>query len=776
MILMYNPKQNIRQMKRIIDVSILVLILLNVGFLRSEAQNNKVLDYVNPLIGSHSSPELSCGNTYPTICVPFGMHNWAPHTGKMHEGFAYSYQTNYMQGFRQTHRASLWIKDYGQFSLMPITSINHYTEEKRKSWYSHKTEVVKPNYYKVYLGDPQAYVEMTPTERAAKFRITYNGEDSSYLVLDAFRQGAYVKIIPSEQMIIGYASNNDKGVTREFKNYFVMKFDKPFATATTWDGSGLKNSLLELKNERVGAVISFDLKRGEQVNIDIASSYISDKQALLNLQEVSGKTFEEVKNVAADIWERELGKVKIKGGTDAQMQTFYSALYRMMIFPRKFYEIDEQGRTIHYSPYTGKIEPGYMYADNGFWDTFRTQFPFLTLMYPQVVTEIMKSLENIYKESGWLPEWFSPGHRDCMIGSHSSSVITDAYLNGIKDIDINLLYEAIVKNTTQEGPLSSIGRLGAKYYNKKGYVPYNVGVNQNVSRTLEYAYNDYCIMKLAKALNKPTKEVNLYRQRALNYRNLYDASTRLMRPRSEDGKFLEQFNPVKWGEHFTEGSSWQYTWFVPHDVNGLKNLMGGRTAFYEKMDSIFTMPQTYDISYYKRGIIHLIREMQSGDMGQYSHFNEPMHHVLYMYNFGQPWKTQYWVRKVMDYLYLPTPDGYLGEEDNGQMSAWYVMSTLGLYPLAPCSGQYVLGSPLFKEAELQLPNGNRLTIKAPHNTKENVYVEQVKFNGNNHSQNFIEIERLKMGGILEFMMSSIPNKQRGVEPKDFPYSITLEKK
>lgn len=759
-------------MRKFIRIIIAAALLTSI---EASGQEKRAVDYVNPLIGTMSCTDLSCGNTYPAISVPFGMHNWAPHTGKMADGWAYTYQTNYLQGFKQTHQPSLWISNYGQFSIMPVTDPGNYTEDKRRSWYSHKTEIAKPYYYKVYLGDPQAYVEMTATERAAKFRITYNGDEKQYLVLDAFRQGAYVRIIPEERKIVGYASNHGGGSTADnFRNYFVLTFDKPFTTAATWDEDGLKDSVLEMKSGRAGAVIGFDIDRGDCVNIDIASSYISEEQAELNMKEVEGKTFEAVRNEAADSWEKQLGRIKIEANSERQLETFYSAYYRMLIYPRKFYELDADGKVCHYSPYTGKVLPGYMYADNGFWDTFRTEFPFLTLMHPTIVAEVMKSLENIYKESGWLPEWFSPGHINCMIGSHSASVITDAYLGGIEGMDIDLLYEAILKNTENEGPVNSVGRLGAKYYNEKGYIPYNVGINQDASRTLEYAYDDYCIMQLAKALNRPEQEVALFRQRSQHYRNLYDPETGLMRPRGEDGAFQAEFDPFRWGDHFTEANSWQYTWFVPQDVEGLKALMGGDEAYFKKMDYVFTMPQTYDISYYNRGIIHLIREMQSGDMGQYSHHNEPMHHMLYMFDFGQPWKTQYWVRNVMDHFYTAAPDGYLGEEDNGQMSAWYVMSSLGIYPLTPCSGQYVFGSPLFRNAKLTLENGRVIEISAPGNTAETVYVDQIKVNGHRHPQNFVEISELKKGTRIKFIMSAEPNTSRGTRKEDYPYSVTTD--
>lgn len=713
--------------------------------------------YVNPLMGTHSSMELSNGNTYPTVCLPFGMNNWAPHTGKLGNGFLYTYQENFLYGFKQTHQASLWINDYGQLSVMPITHRNDFTEERRRSWFSHKTEIALPHYYHAYLGDAQTNVELTPTERAAAFRMRFNGGDSSYVVIDACNGGSYVKLIPQQKRIVGYSTKNNGGVGPAFKNFFVITFNRPFLNATVWKDKQLLDGQYEQQGQHVGAVVGFDLKRGETVEMHIATSYISEEQAELNLREIGSQSFDEVKAKAEQTWDAELAKVSVAGGTDDELRTFYTCLYRMLIFPRKFYEIDAKGDTLHYSPYNGRVMPGILYADNGFWDTFRAQFPFLNLMYPNIVAEILRGLENVYKESGWLPEWFSPGHRDCMIGQHSASVITDAYLKGIRGYDIGLLYEAIRKSTEGVGPVGSVGRKGFAQYNALGYVPCDVDINQNVSRTLEYAYDDYCIYRLAQALNRPKKEQETFRQRSLNYRHLFDKNTGLMRPKDSKGRFLTPFDPYRWGDHFTEGNSWQYTWFVPHDVIGLQKLMGGQAKFVEKLDSVFSQTQRYDISYYKRGIIHLIREMQNADMGQYAHLNEPMHHVPYLYAFCQPWKTQRLVRTIMSRLYAPRPDGYCGDEDNGQMSAWYVFSALGFYPLSPISGEYAVGSPLFRQATLHLPNGKTIHIAAPQNSPTNIYVSQLLLNGQPYHSQFVKHSELIKGAKLEFKMRAEEN-------------------
>lgn len=393
----------------------------------------------------------------------------------------------------------------------------------------------------------------------------------------------------------------------------------------------------------------------------------------------------------------------MEGGNLDQYRTFYSCLYRSLLFPRKFYEIDAQGQIVHYSPYNGEVVPGYMYTDTGFWDTFRCLFPLLNLIYPSVNKEIQEGLINTYKESGFFPEWASPGHRGCMIGNNSASILVDAYFKGIKVDDLETLYKGLIHGTENVHPeVSSTGRLGYEYYNKLGYVPYDVKINENAARTLEYAYDDWCIYKLAKDLKRPKKEVNLFAKRAMNYKNLFDKETLLMRGKNKDGKFMTPFSPLKWGDAFTEGNSWHYSWSVFHDPQGLIDLMGGDKVFVSMLDSVFSVPPVFDDSYYGFPI-HEIREMTVMNMGNYAHGNQPIQHMIYLYNYAkQPWKAQYWLRQVMDRMYTPTPDGYCGDEDNGQTSAWYVFSALGFYPVCPGTDQYVLGAPLFKKATIIL--------------------------------------------------------------------------
>jgi predicted alpha-1,2-mannosidase len=763
--------------RRFIIGLVTVALVLGIVYLQdhNKPEKNSPVDLVNPLMGTDSEFKLSNGNTYPAIALPWGMNFWTPQTRRMGDGWAYTYDDYKIMGIKQTHQPSPWINDYAAFSLMPLTGRLRISENSRASWFSHKAEVVKPYYYSVYLADYDITAEITPTERAAIFRFTFPESDSSYILIDGYNKGSMVKIIPSERKVIGYCRNNSGGVPYNFRNYFVAVFDRDFTSSSTWHGDTLDLNDYETESEHAGAVLGFNTRKGEKINVKIASSFISHEQALLNLsRETDGKDFETVKKEGREAWNKQLSRIEVGGGTLDQQRTFYSCLYRMILFPRQFFEVNEKNEIIHYSPYNGEVLPGYMYTDNGFWDTFRALFPFFTLMYPDIDSKIMEGLVNAYRESGWLPEWASPGHRNCMIGSNSASLITDSYTKGIRGYDVETLYQAITKNTKGPGPEPSVGRLGAEYYNDIGYVPYNVGINENAARTLEYAYADFCIWQLAKALGKPKEEIDLYAVRAMNYRNVFDDGRKLMRGRNLDGTFQSPFSPYKWGDAFTEGNSWHYTWSVFQDINGLVNLMGGKENFIAKLDSVFEVPPLFDYSYYGQ-VIHEIREMQIMNMGNYAHGNQPIQHMIYLYNYaGLPWKTQFHVREVLDKLYNYTPDGYCGDEDNGQTSAWYVFSAMGFYPVTPGAGEYVFGSPLFNKVILRFENGKKLTIEAPKNSKNNIFVHSIRLNSKSLDRNYISHKDLIKGGRLQFMMGPEPQMNRGTDEKAFPYSMSRE--
>ena len=756
---------------------VLLTSLLTVASLTAKAAVTPAepVDYVSTLVGTESKIELSTGNTYPAVAMPWGMNFWMPQTGKMGNGWAYVYSADKIRGFKQTHQPSPWINDYGQFSILPITGKAEFDQDKRASWFSHKAEIATPYYYRVYLADYDIVAELAPTERACAMRFTYPENDKSFVVVDAFDKGSYVKILPEKQMIVGYTTKNSGGVPDNFKNYFVVKFDKPFTyKAAVADGTvGEGNT--EAKCNHAGAIIGFQTKRGEVVNVQVASSFISEEQALRNLGELKDGCFDRIKAEGRKTWNDVLGKIEIEDQNIDHKRTFYSCLYRSVLFPRSFFEYDAQGKVVHYSPYNGKVLPGYMFTDTGFWDTFRCLFPLLNVMYPSMNTKMQEGLVNAYKESGFLPEWASPGHRGCMVGNNSASIVADAYLKGLRGYDAEELWKAVVHGANNVHPtVSSTGRLGHEYYNTLGYVPYDVKINENVARTLEYAYDDWCIYKFGKALGKSDKELKPFLARAYNYKNVFDPETKLMRGRNKDGKFQTPFSPLKWGDAFTEGNSWHYSWSVFHDPQGLINLMGGKQIFNQMLDSVFNVPPLFDDSYYG-GVIHEIREMQIMNMGNYAHGNQPIQHMIYLYGYsGQPWKTQYWIREVMDKLYTAHPDGYCGDEDNGQTSAWYVFSAMGFYPVCPGSNQYVLGVPYFDKLTLHLENGKSLTVTAKGNSDNTRYVNAMTLNGATYNHNYLTHDAVMNGGNIVFDMSTTPNTQRGTLAEDVPYSLSNE--
>lgn len=736
-----------------------ILLLLLLSFSVNAMTQNCPVDYVNPLVGTESKSELSTGNTYPAVALPWGMNFWTAQTGKMGDGWVYTYGADKIRGLKQTHQPSPWINDYGQFSIMPVTGHKVFDEEGRASWFSHKAETATPYYYKVYLADHDATAEIAPTSRAAAVRITYPERDTAYFVVDAFDKGSSVTILPDQRTVIGYTMKNSGGVPNGFKNYFILRFDHAFTYTGTLEDGMLKDGRLSSTCDHAMAVVGFHTRRGEQVNVQIASSFISDEQALRNLKEVEGRSFDEVKEAGRTEWNRVLGRIEVEDDNIDHLRTFYSCLYRSVLFPRSFYEIDAEGSVIHYSPYNGKVLPGYLFTDTGFWDTFRSLFPLLNLVYPSMNEKMQTGLVNAYKESGFLPEWASPGHRDCMVGNNSASVVADAYIKGLRGYDIETLWKAVVHGANSVHPgIRSTGRKGFEYYNRLGYVPYDVGINESVARTLEYAYDDWCIYQLGLKLGKSAKELRPFKERAMNYRKVFDKETGLMRGRNKDGTFQSPFNPFKWGDAFTEGNSWHYTWSVFHDPEGLARLMGGNDRFNVMLDSVFNLPPVFDDSYYGF-TIHEIREMQIMNMGNYAHGNQPIQHMIYLYDYsGQPWKTQYWVREVMNRLYTAQPDGYCGDEDNGQTSAWYVFSALGFYPVCPGSTRYMIGTPYFRTAKVHLENGNTLTIHADTDNPANRYIQRIMMNGQPYPHYYLEHEQLKAGAMIDFTMSDRPVK------------------
>ena len=569
-------------------------ILLSLLSLHVQAQEISYVDYVNPLVGTLSDFELSSGNTYPVISRPWGMNSWTPQTGKMGDGWQYTYSAKKIRAFKQTHQPSPWINDYGQFSVMPMVGDSViFDEDKRASWFSHKAEQAKPYSYSVYLADYDAEVEFAPSERAAAFSVKY-GEQStmqtSWLLVDAFDGGSSVRQLDA-YTLVGISRKNSGGVPSNFANYFVVRFTHPIAelkTQTTQDKQGLSHSMVAVRLNTEERVQTFY----------VASSFVSEEQALINLKEVQGQSVKAVAEIGRAEWNKLLGRIAVKG-EEQKSRTFYSNLYRCLLFPRRFYELNQSGDTIHYSPYNGKVERGYMYTDTGVWDTFRALFPLINLVYPEEGAKMQEGMLSAYRESGFFPEWASPGHRDCMVGNNSASVVADAFLKGLGRVDTTELIKGLLKSTENRHPqVKSTGRWGHEYYNKLGYIPCDVDINESAARTLEYAYDDWCIMQVLKRAKADSAQIQLFKKRSLNYRNLFDKSSGWMRGRTKQGDWEKPFSPYKWGGVFTEGNAIHYTWSVFHDVQGLIDLMGGDKAFINKLDTVFTMPPLFDNSYY----------------------------------------------------------------------------------------------------------------------------------------------------------------------------------
>ena len=733
------------------------------------------LSLVNPLQGTDSHAGYSHGNEYPAIALPFPMNTWAPYTQPAHNSFYYQYHDTKLRGIRQTHQPSPWIGDYGVFALMPVSGKLALKEDDRASDFRHEDETAQPSYYRVHLDTWKTVAEVTPTERCARFRFTFEQPGDSYVVLDAFPGNSAVEITSTENKITGVCRFNHGGVPTGFGNYFVIVFDRPFSAHGVWSPESVQAGGTKLEGKHVGAYLQFETGGSKVVGCKVASSFISAEQALRNLQtEVGDADFDTLRQRAEERWNQALGRVRIEGGLEDQRRTFYSALYRSILYPHRFYEYDQAGKPVYFSPYDGKLHEGVLYTDSGFWDTFRAAHPLYNLLFPEISAEILQGLLNAYDQSGWLPSWASPGHRGCMIGNHAFSLLADGWAKGIRSFDAQKAVAAMVHDANTQGPDScrSIGRDGAEYYNKLGYVPYsNVRGEKSfaeaTAKTLEFAYDDFCAAKLAGAIGK-SADAEQFARKAMNYTNLFDTKTGFMRGRKADGSWCEPFDPTEWGGPFTEGCSWHWTWSVFQDMPGLINLMGGDKAFAAKLDAVFTSPNTFKAGTYGNPI-HEMVEMAALDMGQYAHGNEPIHHMIYLYDYvGQPWKTQSRIRLAMTQLYQATPDGLCGDEDTGQMSAWYVFSALGFYPVCPGTTGYSIGSPLFDRATLMLAGGKTFTIQAKNNGPQHPYIRGAKLNGQSWDKVYLDHDQLVGGGEMVFDMASAPDRHWATAPESRP--------
>ena len=754
-----------------------LIVLFFTGVLNATTDPVKdLVEYVNTLQGTNSKFELTRGNTYPTIALPFGMNTWSPQTARNGDGWKYQYFKDTIRGFQQAHQCSSWTNDYAVFSLMPVSGQLKLSDLERGAKFNHDNEIAKPHYYKVDF-DNGITTEVSPSLRGSHMRFSFPKNEKAYIVIDGYTGASGIKIDRKNRQITGFVRNG-RGMDRVkgFKNYFVIQFDKSFQEAGIWENRNGKTweNQTSKEGEGIGAYIQF--KDGQKVQAKIASSYVSLDQAQLNLKRELGKdrNLEQTKANAKAVWNKQLSKILVEGGTEAQMKTFYSCFFRASLFSRKFYEINENGDPFYYSPYDGKVHNGYMYTDTGFWDTFRGQFPLNAILYPEMHGNYVSALVDAYHQRGWLPSWSFPSESGGMIGNHAISLLADAYVKGLKTFNPEEALEAYYHEATNESPIGpSSGRQGWKEYFTLGYIAYP-DVREATAKTLEYAYDDFCGYQLAKASgNKYYEEI--FGRQMYNYKNVYDPEVGFMRGRKKNGEWVENFDPFEWGGPFTEGNAWHYLWSVFQDPQGLINLMGGNDNFISKLDEVFTSPNTVHVGTYG-GKIHEMTEMQMANMGQYAHGNQPIQHMIYLYNYAkQPWKAQYHARNVMDKLYDYTENGYPGDEDQGQTSSWYVLSALGFYSVCPGTDQYVLGSPVFKKTTITLENGNKFVINAPKNDKDHVYIEAASLNGQNYTKNFITYDDILTGGTFDLKMSTSPNKERGTGERDKPFSLSAKK-
>ena len=747
-------------------------LFLPIGVLPAHAKEKTPVEYVNTLQGTNSSFQLTRGNTYSTTALPFGMHTWTPQTGKNGDGWKYQYDKKTIRGFQQAHQCSSWTTDYCVFSFMPVTGKLVVNEDERATAFSHANEIAKPNYYRVKL-DNNITTEIAPTERGAHLRFSFPKNNSSYLVLDGYTGLSELKIFPKERKITGYVSNNKNNKGKLIKSYLEIFFDKPFESFGTWENQ--TNTIQPGKTQGAGKGVGVYLqfKNGATVQVKTASSYISPAQAAVTLQAELGKfrTLDDTREAAAHVWNEHLGRIAVAGGTEEEKATFYSCFFRASLFSRQFYEYDKAGQPYYFSPYDEQVHAGYMFTDTGFWDTFRAQFPLNALLYPTMHGRYMQALLAAQEQCGWLPSWSFPGEGGSMIGNHAISLLTDAWVKGIRTFDPAKALAAYLHEATNKGPWGpSNGRHGWKEYYELGYVPYPE-YGEATAKTLEYAYDDFCAYQLAR-LTGNTFYKNIFARQMYNYKNVYDAKTGFMRGRQANGDWNPNFDPIEWGGPFTEGNAWHWEWSVFHDTQGLINLLGGPQNFNAKLDSVFSVPNKVKVGTYG-GMIHEMTEMVMADMGQYAHGNQPIQHMIYLYNYGgQPWKAQQHVREVMAKLYNSTENGYPGDEDQGQTSSWYVLSALGFYGVCPGTEQYVIGSPVFENATITMENGNKFIINAKNNNATNVYIQSAALNGKSYSHNWLTYDDIMRGGTLDFVMGNQPNITRGIAKADAPFSLS----
>ncbi|WP_433062817.1 GH92 family glycosyl hydrolase [Dactylosporangium sp. CS-033363] len=707
-------------------------------------------DYVDTRRGSNSTGDYSRGNTFPGATVPNGFNFWTPVTNGNSDSWLYQYNATTVQGFAISHEPSPWINDYGQLQIMPMTGGLKTTPDARRSTFSHANEIAKAHYYKTRLDTYGITAEMAPTDHAGVLRFTFPAAADSAILFDVIDSatGSYT-VDTGSRTISGYADH--KGG----KLYFSATLDVAFSAAGTGG-------------------ITFATTAGQQVTLRVGTSWISVAQAAANLaQEVGSKNLDAVRSDAQAQWEAVLGKVRLEGASNDQLITFYSNLYRAYMYPNNRSEM-VNGVRRYQSPYDGQVHDGQMYVNNGFWDTARAEWPLMTLLSPTRTGEMLDGFTNVYKTSGWTPSWSGPWNKAAMPGTNQDLAFADAYVKGVRNFDYTAAYASMVKNAMVYSPAIN-GRAGLEVSTFKGYLPTDVR-GDSASWTLEDATSDFGIAQMAAGLGK-SEDAAYFRNRALDYVNLYSPSVGFFRGKQSNGQWRTSdadFKPNSWGCEYVEGAAYHYALSAPQDPQGMANLYGGRAQMSAKIDQVLTAPRDYLPGCYG-GTIHEMRETYDANMGQYAHANEETHAMLYMYNYaGTPAKTQNYVRTTLTRYYdsgQGTGNGYLGDEDNGEMSAWYVFSALGFYPARMGSTDYTIGAPLHPKATMTLENGRTFTVNAPGVSDTNRYIQSATLNGVQYTRNYLTHADLLAGGTLSFVMGPNPSSW-GSGTNDVPPSLT----
>lgn len=732
-------------MKRL--VNLLAAFILSVNCI--SAQN--LTRWVNPFIGTGAVQSSLSGNNYPGATVPFGMVQLSPDTREAPDwaqASGYDYNDSIIYGFSHTRLSGTGASDFIDILLFPTIS------DKRKSTFTHQHEQARPGYYQVLLKDEKIQAELTASVHVGVHRYTCSDGDQLKLWLDldhSANKGSWNRRIIQSQLrmvsptvVEGYRIIT--GWAKLRKIYFHLEFSQPVLSNQLYDGNRMYENTPVINGTELRGLFCFDKKWNKELICKVALSPVSIENARLNMAtEVPGWDFEYIARAAETSWEKELKKIIIQG-TDLQKKIFYTALYHTMVQPNTMSDVNGEYMASDYV--TRSVAKGEVhYSTFSLWDTFRAAHPLYTLIHTHRIPDFVKSMMRQYDYYGYLPVWQLWGQDNyCMIGNHSIPVIVDAVLKGVAGVDEEKAYEAVFNSSIVSHPNSPF-----EVWEKYGYMPENIQT-QSVSITLEQAFDDWCVAQLAKRLGKE-KDYNHFMKRSAFYRNLFNSKTGFFQPKNDKGEWIEPFDPYKYGANggypFTEGNAWQYFWYVPQNIPDLISLTGGNKAFVAKLDTFFTVS-------YQSGALN---DNASGFVGQYAHGNEPSHHVAYLYACaGEPWKTQKYVAYIMNELYNDSSSGYAGNDDCGEMSAWYVFGALGFYPVNPVSGEYVIGTPMLEEAVIQLPDRKTFTVKAPRKEGNEVYICSMKLNGEKYTKNYITHQDIMKGGILEFVMTASPGK------------------